>query len=112
MKYCVYCGNELLDEAVMCPKCGKFVEESGIRVVDQVKQTPNKLVKTANVFIIIGCILTGIAAYLIGFVWTIPITCVYFAKRKKGKEISVGFKICILILVSQIGGILLLCDHN
>ena len=22
MKYCVHCGNELLDEAIICPKCG------------------------------------------------------------------------------------------
>ena len=22
MKYCTHCGNELLDEAVICPKCG------------------------------------------------------------------------------------------
>lgn len=22
MKYCSHCGNELLDEAVICPKCG------------------------------------------------------------------------------------------
>ena len=22
MKYCSKCGNQLLDEAVMCPKCG------------------------------------------------------------------------------------------
>lgn len=22
MKYCEKCGNELLDEAIMCPKCG------------------------------------------------------------------------------------------
>ena len=22
MKYCTHCGNELLDEAVVCPKCG------------------------------------------------------------------------------------------
>ncbi|MBQ7045910.1 MAG: zinc-ribbon domain-containing protein [Clostridia bacterium] len=26
MKYCQKCGNELLDEAVMCPKCGCTVE--------------------------------------------------------------------------------------
>lgn len=26
MKYCEKCGNELLDEAVMCPKCGCSVE--------------------------------------------------------------------------------------
>ena len=27
MKYCKYCGNELYDEAVMCPKCGWMVKE-------------------------------------------------------------------------------------
>lgn len=26
MKHCYHCGNELLDEAVMCPKCGCMVE--------------------------------------------------------------------------------------
>ena len=26
MKYCSKCGNELLDEAVICPKCGCPVE--------------------------------------------------------------------------------------
>ena len=25
MKYCIYCGMELLDEARFCPKCGKMV---------------------------------------------------------------------------------------
>ncbi|WP_368248904.1 zinc-ribbon domain-containing protein, partial [Intestinimonas butyriciproducens] len=28
MKYCSKCGNELLDEAVICPKCGCPVEGS------------------------------------------------------------------------------------
>ncbi|MBQ9079602.1 MAG: NINE protein [Clostridia bacterium] len=26
MKYCSHCGSELLDEAVICPKCGCAVE--------------------------------------------------------------------------------------
>lgn len=26
MKYCSHCGNELLDEAILCPKCGCPVE--------------------------------------------------------------------------------------
>ena len=25
MKYCEKCGNQLLDEAVMCPKCGHTI---------------------------------------------------------------------------------------
>lgn len=28
MKYCTKCGNELLDEAVVCPRCGCEVEKS------------------------------------------------------------------------------------
>lgn len=27
MKYCEKCGNELLDEAVMCPKCKNMVSK-------------------------------------------------------------------------------------
>lgn len=27
MKYCTNCGNELKDEAVICPKCGTQVGE-------------------------------------------------------------------------------------
>ena len=29
MKYCSKCGNELFDEAVICPKCGCAVEGAG-----------------------------------------------------------------------------------
>lgn len=28
VKYCEKCGNELFDEAIMCPKCGCSVEKS------------------------------------------------------------------------------------
>lgn len=28
MKYCEKCGNELLDEAILCPKCGCSVGKS------------------------------------------------------------------------------------
>ncbi len=28
MKYCSHCGNQLLDEAVMCPKCGNMVSQN------------------------------------------------------------------------------------
>ena len=29
MKYCTKCGNELMDEAVFCPKCGCSVNDNG-----------------------------------------------------------------------------------
>ena len=113
MKYCAYCGNELLDEAVICPKCGCATELlKKNETTETISKGDNNLIKTANVFIVIGCILTGVVTYFIGFAWTIPLTIVYFSKRKKNKPITTGFKICLLLLVSQIGGILLLCDKG
>ena len=35
MKYCSKCGNELFDEAVVCPKCGCATEQTA-------KNTPKK----------------------------------------------------------------------
>ncbi|MDY5820066.1 MAG: hypothetical protein SPJ70_02005 [Candidatus Borkfalkiaceae bacterium] len=40
MKYCVKCGAELCDEAVVCPKCGCMVDG---RLVE--KDFPGKIEK-------------------------------------------------------------------
>ena len=50
MKYCAKCGNELLDEAVVCPKCGCAVEEVKNSVT---AGNPSGLKTVANVFMII-----------------------------------------------------------
>ena len=117
MKFCRYCGAELNDDAYFCSQCGTAVEvsKSGIDEIEKPaapKQNNESLRKVANVFIILGCILTGIGSYFIGFLWTIPLTIVYFNKRKKEMPVSVGLKVAILLLVSLIGGILLLVDKE
>ena len=42
MKYCEHCGQKLLDEAIMCPACGKFVEKRQKVVHDNGEQTKPK----------------------------------------------------------------------
>lgn len=62
MKYCSKCGNELLDEAVICPKCGCPVESS----TNQDKSKLNKI-RTALFLNIIALVIEifTVANYLL-----------------------------------------------
>lgn len=71
MKYCSKCGNELLDDAVICPKCGCAVE--GMRNPEAVDNRSG-LQTAAKIFMIIGCIAIGWC--LIPLAWCIPDDCV------------------------------------
>lgn len=56
MKYCTHCGAELLDEAVLCPKCGCWVNKEMTSTTREIKQT----VKT-NVCALVGFILSMVS---------------------------------------------------
>lgn len=57
MKYCEKCGNQLLDEAVICPKCGCPAGKS------QAESAQDERSKSTAVGTI--CILAGIAIIVI-----------------------------------------------
>lgn len=44
--------------------------------------------------------------------WMIPMTASYGKKIARGEKVSVGFKICTLLFVNLLSGILMLCDKN
>ena len=50
--------------------------------------------------------------YLLPLAWCLPMTSCYFNKTANKEEIGLGFKICTLIFVNLIAGILMLCDDN
>ena len=101
MKYCSHCGKELLDEAVVCPGCGCSV--------DSAKTADNSALYTAiNVFMILSCVLMGIA-FLISLAWTLPMTLSVRRRLSNREPIGVGFKVCTLLFVNLVAGILLLC---
>ncbi len=105
MKYCTKCGNELVDEAVVCPKCGCAAETKAIK-----KDEPSTLSTIAKIFMIISCVTVGWT--LIPLAWCIPMTVSYCRKIKNKEPISVSFKVCTLIFVSTVSGILMLCDDD
>lgn len=60
------------------------------------------------------CLLSTIAMgwMLIPLCWCIPMTVSVYKAYKCEKTLGTGFKICILLFVNLIGGILLLCDND
>ena len=103
MKYCTHCGNEVVDEAVICPSCGCKVDSTNVAKSDD----RNVIALVAKIFMILGCIATG--WLLIPLIWTIPLTVHVFKKLEKNEPIGTGVKVCSLLFVNLIAGILLLC---
>lgn len=122
--FCKNCGNQLDDNAVICVKCGCLIDEGVVIQKKQAEQQTEQQVETpkkvqsktsanetlglvAKILMIISCVFTGF--YLIPLCWTIPMTVSLSKKLKNKEDISVAFKICILLFVNTISGILLLC---
>lgn len=71
------------------------------------RKTESGLLTAAKIFMILSCI-SGAFFYLIPLAWMLPMTISLFGKAKRGQPISVGFKVCTLLFVNLIAGILLL----
>lgn len=132
MKYCSHCGAEIEDEAAICVHCGCATNDN------KPKAANNNMGKIALIFMIIGCIGTplsvltqilgffdsaetmilGIIGIIIGLLplaWCIPMTVHFSRKYKNGESVGVGFKVCTLLFVNLIAGILMFCmpsDNN
>ena len=109
--YCTKCGAEIMNEAVICPKCGCYTHNFNQQITQTKKETNSSGLKTvAKVFMIISCVIMGF--WLIPLAWTLPMTLSYCDKIKRGEKVGTGFKVCTLLFVSGIAGILMLCDND
>ncbi len=114
MKYCTYCGAEMLDEAVLCVKCGRMVENipnTQQHYYSQPSQSMD-LSTVIKILLIVGMVLMAISTFGIALAWCIPMYTSYMRKIQNREPITTGFKVCILLFVSTMGGILMLCDKN
>lgn len=127
--YCQKCGNEISENEMYCKMCGtrviKDTEETTIyegndpnnmyggtsfyRVSS--KSESNGLKIAAKVFLILGAVVNLYTMWF-SFIWSIPMIIIYFNKVKKGEKIGIAFKIGCMLLVSMIGGIIMLCDKE
>ena len=111
MKYCEKCGAEVQDDAQFCPKCGyKFGTAIKQEVVAKEHKRDDGIMTIALVFCIICTVAAGFA--IIPLCWMIPMTVSLNDKIKNKEPISVAFKVCTLLFLSVIGGILLLVGDD
>lgn len=109
MKYCSHCGAELLDQAVLCMKCGCPVQpKNSVQSATKVKDDTLDVV--IKVFLIFSCIAQGI--FLLPLAWCIPMTVSIFRKLNSEEPIGTGLKVCTLLFVNMIAGICLLCRDD
>ena len=118
--YCKNCGKELPEGTAVCTGCGVLVNaettntEVAQPVVAEAKQEPSGANKTlgiiAKVFLIIGVICT--AWCLIPLAWTLPITIKINNRINKNEPVGTGLKVCALLFVNTVAGILLLCRKD
>ena len=127
--YCQKCGNEISENEMYCKMCGtrviKDTEETTINEGNDPnnmyggtsfyrvssKSESNGLKIAAKVFLILGAVVNLYTMWF-SFIWSIPMIIIYFNKVKKGEKIGIGFKIGCMLLVSMIGGIIMLCDKE
>ena len=105
--FCKNCGQQIDDKAVICVHCGC---STGAKEQQQQAADSSTLQIIVKIFMVLGCIATG--WWLIPLIWTIPMTVHYFRATKEGRPVGVGFKICTLLFVSLIGGILMFFDNG
>ena len=113
-----------MDEAVICLKCGCVTEPSRFQITEKKKMTGLQI--AASVFMIINLVSYAFLIIALAFLlvpWLLafsviplavmlPPMIIFESKVKQGQMIGVGLKVCILLLVSLIAGILLLCERD
>ena len=133
--YCKNCGSELTDGAEFCSNCGTKVTEtyqsstiSNTTTTDLNKKTGLHIgafvFMVISIFSVCGSALTIWASNiylentgymmfstLVSLAWIIPMTIKVY-RAKSTTELTMGFKICTLLFVNVIAGILLICDSN
>ena len=120
MSFCTKCGAQVADGSSFCTACGEAIAQPAAQPVQTIEpvqptyyQQPapqvSGLAKAAKILMIISTVVMGL--YLIPLAWCIPMTLSYSRKIQNGEPVSTGFKVCTLLFVNTIAGILMLCDN-
>ncbi len=109
MKYCVKCGAQLVDEALICTSCGCAASD----YAEEKEKNKSSGTKTAiKVLLIVSMVFNACFTYGITLFWSIPMTIYYWTKVDKGENVGVGFKICSILFMSPLAGLLMFVDRD
>lgn len=111
--FCSKCGAEITDGSKFCPNCGNSVESTNTPTPatnEVTKKEVSTLKTVAKIFMILATVCSAMC--LIPLAWTIPMTVSYSRKIRNNEPVGTGFKVCSLLFVSLIAGILMLCDED
>lgn len=144
-RYCTKCGAKVFQETVVCPHCGCPMENANVGKGKEKNKGIDIAIKVLLILTIVGLAFCGFMYLisLIGFsmmpdigatpeemsyvlsmlivmvvlclpplAWVIPMSIIILKKMKNKEPIGVGLKICTLIFVNTIAGILLLCKNE
>lgn len=109
-KFCVHCGAEVNPQAVVCIHCGCSLPKTNVTSSNgnsDLKEVFRTLIK---VFMIIGVVVNAFA--LIPLIWCIPMYKKVNKYLEGTETLSVGYKVCVLLFVNFVAGVLLLVDEN
>lgn len=120
MKYCVKCGQQIRNKALICSHCECQVQANAVKPGSRGLQIATKIfliltvvleeiIFIANLFTVF---IAGLIFCLILLMIAMLMTANYFKATSKNQSVSIGFKVCTLLFVSMIAGILMLCDKN
>lgn len=110
-KFCVHCGAEVNPQAVVCVHCGCGIPGTNAARTFSSSSDSSDIMKTLiKVFTLIGVVANAFA--LIPLIWCIPMYQKVNRYLKGEETLTTGFKVCVLLFVNVIAGILLLVDEN
>ncbi len=109
MNYCPTCGGSVSGTAAFCENCGAPLTAPSAPAYGATRRD-DTLCTVAKVFLILGCVSIGWA--IVPLAWCIPITVSIFRKLNSGEAIGTGLKVCTLLFVNLVAGILLLCMED
>ena len=115
---CPKCGRRRNDGEKFCSSCGYKFKTCNTLVAEEnneFKKINGKvyvtgLTKVAEVFFYIGVVLT--CCSIIGLAWALPMMHTYKKHRDNYLKHSVGFKVCTIIFISEVAGILMFIDYK
>lgn len=112
MQYCPKCGVEVPQGAAYCPSCGTNLYEHNqpLPPSGELSGASQALRAVAFGLMVLSTVVLGFA--IIPLAWCLPMTIYYYGVLRDNKKVSMGFKICTLIFVNPISGILMLCDYQ